>query len=263
VDPTQAYAQYAGGPWTLLAGKFATLMGSEVIAPPTNSNASASILFGAIAFTHTGARATYAPGASWSLIAGLNNGWDQIKPAGASQTAELGATYAPVKALNLALADYVGRASAQVGGAASDSGPAGARNALDLLASFCASDAIDFGAEYLKVRQGGFAGPAGTGPIVASYSGEAVYASALLAGQWRLALRAEDFDDPDGFHFGQAGTNYREATATASWLASGVLELRAEVRADAASRPVFTPSSGAMPDDRFLRTYALEALLKF
>src|SRR6267154_4958725 len=53
-DVTQAFLQYAGGPLTLIAGKFVTLQGSEVIWSPTNPNISRSILFGAIPFTHTG-----------------------------------------------------------------------------------------------------------------------------------------------------------------------------------------------------------------
>src|SRR6266700_442288 len=60
VDLTQAYAQYARGPLTLIAGKFVTLQGTEVIWSPTNPNISRSILFGAIPFTHTGVRATWA-----------------------------------------------------------------------------------------------------------------------------------------------------------------------------------------------------------
>src|SRR6266702_4272754 len=52
-DLTQAYAQYARGPLTLIVGKFVTLQGSEVIWSPTNLNTSHSILFGAIPFTHT------------------------------------------------------------------------------------------------------------------------------------------------------------------------------------------------------------------
>src|SRR5882762_7075018 len=59
-DVTQAYLQYAGGPLTVIAGKFVTLSGTEVIASPGNTNISRSILFGAIPFTHTGVRATWA-----------------------------------------------------------------------------------------------------------------------------------------------------------------------------------------------------------
>src|SRR5258708_1678268 len=74
-DVTQAFAQYASGPFTLIAGKFVTLSGTEVIWSPSNANFSRSILFGAIPFTHTGVRATYAPSDKISLICCVNNGW--------------------------------------------------------------------------------------------------------------------------------------------------------------------------------------------
>jgi hypothetical protein len=50
-DITQAFLQYAGGPLTVIAGKFVTLQGTEVIASTGNTNISRSILFGAIPFT--------------------------------------------------------------------------------------------------------------------------------------------------------------------------------------------------------------------
>ena len=80
VDVTQAYASYTGGPLTVIAGKFATLAGAEVIPGPSNTNISRSILFGyAIPFTHTGVRLTDAVTDTVSLIAGINNGWDQVQ----------------------------------------------------------------------------------------------------------------------------------------------------------------------------------------
>ena len=58
-DLTQAFGSYASGPLTVIAGKFVTLAGAEVIASPSDTNYSRSILFGyAIPFTHTGVRAT-------------------------------------------------------------------------------------------------------------------------------------------------------------------------------------------------------------
>src|SRR5437773_4082849 len=108
-DVTQAFAQYAGGPLTLIAGKFVTLQGSEVIWSPTNPNASRSILFGAIPFTHTGVRATWAVSDTVSLIAGVNNGWDQLTDANKGKTVELGATLNPIKPLAFTLSGYSGK----------------------------------------------------------------------------------------------------------------------------------------------------------
>ena len=53
-DLTQGFLQYASGPVTVIAGKFTTLHGTEVIASTGNTNISRSILFGSVPFTHTG-----------------------------------------------------------------------------------------------------------------------------------------------------------------------------------------------------------------
>src|SRR5258706_2526794 len=80
-DVTQAFLQYAGGPLTVIAGKFTTLHGTEVIASTGNNNISRSILFGSVPFTHTGVRATWAVTDTVNLIGGVNNGWDQLTDA--------------------------------------------------------------------------------------------------------------------------------------------------------------------------------------
>src|SRR4029077_11481714 len=108
-DLTQAYLQYATGPLTVIGGKFTTLHGTEVIWSPSNANFSRSILFGAVPFTHTGVRATYAAMDTLSLIVGVNNGWDQLVDTNKGKTLELGITATPIKPLSLAASYYSGK----------------------------------------------------------------------------------------------------------------------------------------------------------
>ncbi len=75
-DIVQGYVQYATGPLTLIAGKYVTLAGAEVIAPTGNTNFSRSLLFFAEPLTHTGIRATYAASDTLNVVAGVNNGWN-------------------------------------------------------------------------------------------------------------------------------------------------------------------------------------------
>ena len=75
-DVVQGFVQYAKGPLTVIGGKFVTLAGAEVIAPTGNSNFSRSFLFYAEPLTPTGFRATYAASDTFSLIVGVNNGWN-------------------------------------------------------------------------------------------------------------------------------------------------------------------------------------------
>src|SRR6267142_6058066 len=129
-DLTQAYGQYASGDLTLMAGKFTTLAGTEVIASPGNMNFSRSMLFGAVPFTHTGVRAGYAVSNIVTLYGGLNNGWDQLTDANKGKTLELGASIVPIRPLTINVSGYFGKETATPpgtpGGATEDQ-----RNLLD------------------------------------------------------------------------------------------------------------------------------------
>jgi len=98
VDLKQAYISYVAGLGcengvTLDMGKFVTWSGAEVIEASDNINASRSLLFGVIPFTHTGLRATYPIwsgdkcGHAWTIGAGIVNGWDNIQDQNDSKTA--------------------------------------------------------------------------------------------------------------------------------------------------------------------------------
>src|SRR5438034_2910046 len=116
-DLTQAYGQYASGSLTLMAGKFVTLAGSEVIASTGNMNISRSMLFGAIPFTHTGLRAGYAVSNTVTLYGGLNNGWDQLTDGDKNKTLELGASIVPIRPLTINVTGYFGKESSNSPGA--------------------------------------------------------------------------------------------------------------------------------------------------
>src|SRR2546427_1482939 len=167
-DVTQAYAQYAGRELTLIAGKYATLHGTEVIWSPSNTNVSRSILFGAIPFTHTGVRATWALSDTVSLIAGVNNGWDQLTDSNRGKTAELGATLNPIKPLSITLSGYSGQEplSATTNGT---------RTSLNAVASYTIIDPLSVGLELLSVSQDNFTSLVGGGTIKAKYTGVAGY----------------------------------------------------------------------------------------
>jgi hypothetical protein len=260
-DVTQAFAQYAGGPLTLIAGKFTTLHGTEVIASSGNTNVSRSILFGSVPFTHTGVRATWALSDTVSLIAGVNNGWDQLTDANKGKTAELGVTLNPIKPLNLAVSGYSGQEPAGTGN--------GTRTSLNAVASYAIIDPLTVGLEILSVSQD--VPGAGGSTTKAKYNGVAGYVTYMFMPKLRGVLRGESFDDKNGFHFGTASgfpgalatsdTKYKEVTVTVSFLASDSFEARAEVRRDSANNTVFTDSTGATSKN--MTSAALQGLYKF
>jgi putative OmpL-like beta-barrel porin-2 len=254
-DVTQAFAQYAKGPLTLMAGKFTTLHGTEVIASTGNTNFSRSILFGAVPFTHTGVRASYAASDTATLYAGVNNGWDQLTDSNKGKTLELGATLNPIKPLTLTISDYYGKETVPI---ATPGSPEGMRNSFNAVASYAISDPLSIGLEFLSVSQDNGTATGGT----AKYSGFAGYVTYMFNPKWRAALRGESFDDKDGFHFG-TGTKvkYTEGTVTISYLPSASFELRGEVRTDRADTAVFTDSTGAA--SKSLVTAAVQGIYKF
>ena len=252
-DVTQAFAQYAGGPLTLIAGKFATLHGTEVIASPGNTNISRSILFGSVPFTHTGVRATWALGDTVSLIAGVNNGWDQITDTNRSKTLELGATLNPIKPLSIALSGYSGKE----GVAPTD----GTRTSLNAVASYTIIDPLSVGFEVLSVSQENFTSLVDGSTIKAKYTGVAGYVTFMFTPKFRGVVRVESFNDKDGFRFNVVDTKYKEVTLTGAYVASDSFEARVEARRDNATNTVFTDYAGAA--SKTLTTLALQGLYKF
>jgi putative OmpL-like beta-barrel porin-2 len=253
-DVTQGFLQYAGGPLTVIAGKFVTLSGTEVIASPSNNNVSRSILFGAIPFTHTGVRATWALSDTVSLIAGINNGWDQLQDANRGKTAELGASLNPIKPLTISLSAYSGKEVVTPGGAPV---PEGTRTSINGVASYTIIDPLSVGLEVLSVSQDNTVG----GNAKGKYNGVAGYVSYMITPKFRGVLRAEAFDDKDGIRFGTASTKYKEVTLTGAFLASDSFEARVEARRDQATNTVFTDYAGA--PSKTMTTLALQGLYKF
>src|SRR6266446_5222354 len=167
-DITQAFAQYASGPFTLIAGKFVTLSGTEVIWSPSNANFSRSILFGAIPFTHTGVRAGYAVSDTVTLYGGLNNGWDQLTDTNKGKTVELGASIIPNKKLTINVTGYLGKEAATTPRGAPGGGAQDTRNLLNVVATYTINNRMSAGGEILYVSQDR---PAGS----AKYNGLAGY----------------------------------------------------------------------------------------
>jgi hypothetical protein len=250
-DLTQAYGSYSSGALTLIGGKFTTLAGTEVIASTGNTTFSRSILFGAIPFTHTGVRASFAPSDAITLYGGLNNGWDQLSDANRNKTAEIGATFS-TKALTLTASGYFGSdpANPQAG-----TGTNGERDLLDVVANFIVSNSISFGGELLTFKQD-------LGATTVKYDGAALYFTMMLNPKWRGVVRGEYFNDKNGFHFTTAqATKYYEGTLCVSYLPTSSFEARTEVRMDKASNSVFIDTDGST--SKSMMSFALQGIYKF
>jgi hypothetical protein len=227
-DVVQGFVQYATGPLTVIAGKYVTLAGAEVIAPTGNTNFSRSLLFFAEPLTHTGIRATYAVSDTLSVVAGANNGWNysSLSTSG-SKTAELGVTWTPSKTFSLTAQAYVGK----------DPTFDAQRTLVDAVATYSATDALTFILSYDWGKQQQH--PAGDPDL--DWNGAAFYTNYALNDQWRLSLRLEYLDDKEGFVSGLLGTaqKLKEGTVTFGYAPVKSFELRMEARYDKSDKSTF------------------------
>ena len=258
-DFTQAFVQYATGPATFMLGKYVTLAGAEVINSTANSNFSRSILFGyAIPFSHTGFRASYAASDTLTLIAGVNNGWDDLNDTNSAKTVELGVSFTPVKEFSLGGQVYSGRE--RVGGLV-NTGPEGMRNLVDAVATFNATDKLTFILNYDYGTQANASSVTATGASKAKWYGWAGYVNYQIDEKWKISLRGEYFDDRDGYRTGVA-QKWKEATLTLGYTPIKNLELRAELRGDRSNVPAFI-NSDEVTASKSQRSAGLEAIYKF
>ena len=261
-DVTQAYVSYAGGPFTVIAGKFVTLAGAEVINPTQDVNFSRSILFGyAIPFTHTGLRASYAVNDMLTLIAGVNNGWDDLKDTNRAKTVELGVTFAPNKMFSFAATGYSGKEQV----ASPTDTTQGKRSIFDLVATFNATDQLSFVLNYDNGSQDNVTLPNGK-VGKAKWEGTAGYVNYQINEKWRLSLRGEYFNDKGGYRTAFVGTTvgqkWKEGTFTVAYMPTKNVELRGEARHDTSDQLVFFGSNGVTPVKK-QTSFGLEAIYKF
>jgi len=270
-DVTQAYLQYASGPFTIIGGKYVTLAGAEVIKSPSNVNYSRSILFGyAIPFTHTGVRGMYKLSDTFSLTAGVNNGWDDFQDTNSDKTIELGLSWMPVKSFALAAQGYTGKEQLSnyfcAPAAACVNPQKGTRNLIDLVATYSATDQLTLVLNYDYGSQGNATlvnGTTGT----AKWEGWAGYANYQINDMWRLSLRGEYFNDRDGYRTVVApgmssGQKWKEVTVTLAYLPTKNIELRGEIRGDRSDQAVFLATDG-ITQKNSQSSLGLEAIYKF
>jgi len=255
-DVTQGYLQYATGPLTIIAGKYVTMHSTEVIASTGNTNFSRSILFGAVPFTHTGVRGTWALNDKVSIMAGLNNGWDQLTDSNRSKTFELGASLNPIKPLTVTVSGMTGKEPVALLGGTGD----GTRNSLNAVAAYSIIDPLSVGLEFLYVTQENVPLPSGT-TGKAKYYGVAGYVTYMFLPKWRGVLRVETFNDKDGVRFTAGNTKYQEVTVTGSYLMADNFEGRVELRQDTASNAVYRDFNGTTSKDQM--SFAVQGIYKF
>lgn len=230
-----AYAQYASGPLTVIAGRFPALSGAELALEPLNTNISRSLLLAlAQPVPLTGIRANYALGEDFTATVSITNS-DAFGSAAAlddnkNKAVEAGGAWTPGKAFKLAVYNYYSKESDANGGL---------NDMVDLVGSWQASRQLQLvlNADYKRIVHTTTAGPAG------SVLGAAGYVNWQFDPQWSASLRLEALQLKDDA--AATSTRLQEATLTGRWSVTGNLRLLAEFRYDHASSPDFADGTDA------------------
>jgi hypothetical protein len=217
VDVRQAYLQYATGPLTIIAGKYVTLAGAEVINPSQNTNYSRSLLFWELEpLDHTGIRATYAVSDTVSIIVGVNNGWNYTDlGSSGSKTGEFSATWAPSKMFSFALTGYFGKDNVL--------GDGQELSLIDFVGTYNVTSALTLIVN-ADMKQSSGNGLSGDDPTTHT-NGFALYANYGFSDAWRVSLRGEYVNFVDAGHA-------IEGTVTIGYTPVKNFEVRAELRYD-------------------------------
>ena len=274
---TQSYLSYTAGPATLLAGKFETLAGAEVIESPSDTNFTRSYLFGySVPFTHTGARLTIAPNSKVAVVVGANNGWDDWKFAGKKVTIEGGILLTPSPFLSLTLDTYNGNDFAIGGLKAQDVVVAGVpatipgvaplytdRRLYDGVLTIHPTSALSLVANYDNGEQLGGAALGQPAFSSAQWVGIAGYLNYQFNPLYGISLRKETFNDKQGFRTGIV-QRLQSNTATLSY-SPGKYIIRGEYRLDSSDGPNFTYTglpTGSLAGRNHQNSLSLEMILK-
>jgi hypothetical protein len=260
-DLQEAYGSYKfplGSGLTLKAGKFVTLLGSEVIEAPNNLNFSRSFLFTfSIPLTHVGALLSYAPTEWLSLTAGPVVGWDVAKDNNDSMSVmgQVGVT--PIKDLTTSLNWITGPEQTD-----NDSNW---RTVLDLVVNYTGIKNLTLGLNFDYGWEKNEASLRAVGTrqdADATWWGYAGYVAYDWTEKLRTALRAEYFSDPEGVRTlataaGAGGkVSLWEVTATAQYKIWKGLMGRVEYRhdEDTKSKVFKVRSPGLVPTSTYQDT---------
>ncbi len=262
-DVQQAYAELTanvGNGLTFTIGRFATIIGYEVVESFYNWNTTRSIAFAnAIPFHHQGIFMSYAPSDLWNFGLGVVNssaGASVDNNDGKAFLYQLGFT--PSDAWSFSLQGSVGWDGGFVAAGAGDSGPT---FLADFVLNYQPNDNWTFGLNFdWRVVKG-----AADSGAAAGAGGMADVIAAVAYLHWDneaygMTVRAEWFNDDNGLVTGVANQDIISGTLTGHIYMGEGWETRLEFRLDRADTAIYATNTGARSWEP---TFTAELLYKF
>jgi hypothetical protein len=253
----QGYLQYATTSSTIIGGQILSLAGAENLDPTKDTNFSRSFLWQYEPTTLLGIRDTITINSNLSVIAGLNNGWDDNIDTRRKKTIELGF----IKTFNsfFNVASYLYSGGQRIFDRTTV-GPIGTRTLYDAILTFNVSKKLTYILNYDYGVQTKAQLPDGTiGQAV--WQGIAGYLNYTFNDKWQTSIRTEVFDDKNGYRTGVPQT-VKEFTITLGYTPTKNFEIRAETRHDFSNVNSYLNKNLRSTSDNQL-SYALEAFYKF
>ncbi len=225
-----------GSGLTVDVGKFATMMGYEVIESNGNWNYSRSLLFAwAVPYYHIGLCLTYPLASNLTAALHMVNSWNTAIDNNRSKSVGLELSYSPTSATTITLNGMSG--FEQPTGV-----PYGKKDVAEFVATQAVGDNLSFAvdATYGRERAIGF---------LDVWKGVAAYAKYNLDSKSDIALRGEVYYDPNDYTttvtFLKA--TFKEITATYEYRPWDSIILRLEARDDFANGNSFISASSGLP----------------
>jgi Putative beta-barrel porin-2, OmpL-like. bbp2 len=220
----QAYISLKPKSWRGLevdAGQFVTSAGAEVMESSQNWNYSRSLLFAwAIPYYHFGIRASFPIGTHFTAGAQIVNGWNNIENTqGTAKTVGINGAYAWKK---------VTWTNVYYGGLETDGPRLGRRQLYDTTVQVNPTDRLSY---YVNFDYGHARNLAGA----QQWTGIAGAARQAIGKSYAIAVRAEWFDDANGFMTGKPQA-IQEVTLTGEYKVTNWLLSRLEFRDDWSNR---------------------------
>jgi hypothetical protein len=240
------------------AGKFVTLMGTEVIPAPGsyNPNISRSFLFNyAIPFTHLGALFSYPVLKTLTIMGGPVTGWDNPHDNNSSPSFHGGFTFTPAEVFSLT--------TSVMSGPEQRHNTSNHRFTLGNVATIKPFDPLTLYLEYTYGHEEQVTASLRNG----TWQGLAAIASYDWTERFNTALRAEWFNDRDGVRLGgdfvgtHANVAVGEMTLTGAYKLTKMLLGRAEVRQDWSDQKFF--KRGSSNADKNQTTLALQLIYQY